>query len=528
MSNPFKSISMKIATGIIVPILVVFGLMAVISNSMLTIQMEKLFTEHLLPMLHDQLGEMETTVGKMLAHQAQENATYQRELFESQITSYAAAIAEASLPLVEAFDYDAVKELVSKRLKQNPDIAKIIVYTQKDLSEKTEEGLAPEETIKAVHESASDFAYAKVEVYAKLDSLIESADRDEKLSESVVNGMKDVKKTVSDNMRLTSVDLKNKMIKNISTRLGMISTFIIILLGLGIVLLMRKLVVSPVKNMAKMLERMVEGEITLRFKDITRKDEFGELMKSVNMMSDNLCSFSNSIKDVAKNVVISAKELNSGSQEMSDGASQQSSAIEETSSSMEQMVSNIKGTSENASKTEKLSSKAASDARSGSDAVKEAVMAMKEITGKISIIEDIARQTNLLALNAAIEAARAGEAGKGFAVVASEVRKLAERSQTAAGEINMLSSSTMQVAENAGSMLDKLVPDIMSTADLVQTISTASSELYSGAEQINKALQQLDKVIQHNASISEEVSSTSRELLSLSDTLLGSLSDQEC
>ncbi len=89
----------------------------------------------------------------------------------------------------------------------------------------------------------------------------------------------------------------------------------------------------------------------------------------------------------------------------------------------------------------------------------ETVSTMKEIAGKISIIEEIARQTNLLALNAAIEAARAGEHGKGFAVVASEVRKLAERSQTAAAEISRLSSSSVQVAEKAGEMLTKLVPD---------------------------------------------------------------------
>ena len=143
-------------------------------------------------------------------------------------------------------------------------------------------------------------------------------------------------------------------------------------------------------------------------------------------------------------------------------------------------------------------------------AVADTVKAMKEIAGKISIIEEIARQTNLLALNAAIEAARAGEHGKGFAVVASEVRKLAERSQTAAAEISHLSQISVQVAETAGELLKRIVPDIQKTAELVQEISVASSEQNAGAEQINRAIQQLDQVIQQNAGASEEMASTSR------------------
>lgn len=99
-----------------------------------------------------------------------------------------------------------------------------------------------------------------------------------------------------------------------------------------------------------------------------------------------------------------------------------------------------------------------------------------------------------------------------------------ERSQKAAGEINQLSGTTVTVSGNAGEMLEKLVPDIQRTAELVQEITAASKEQDTGAEQINKALQQLEKVIQQNASASEEMAATTEELTAQSDQLVSALS----
>ena len=72
----------------------------------------------------------------------------------------------------------------------------------------------------------------------------------------------------------------------------------------------------------------------------------------------------------------------------------------------------------------------------------------------------------------------------------------------------------MKVAEKAGELLSKILPDVQKTSELVQEITAASREQDSGAAQINKAIQQLDQVIQQNASGSEETSSTSEELAS--------------
>jgi methyl-accepting chemotaxis protein len=267
-------------------------------------------------------------------------------------------------------------------------------------------------------------------------------------------------------------------------------------------------------------EEIANGNLTV---DIRERSPQDKLMQALQAMIGGLTKTVSDIRGIAGEVAAASQSISTASIQVSKGASAQAAAAEEASSSMEEMVSNIKQNADNASQTDKIANKSAKDAQESGKSVLEAVSAMKEIANKISIIEEIARQTNLLALNAAIEAARAGEHGKGFAVVASEVRKLAERSQNAAAEINKLSATTLRVSEKSGEMLDKLVPDIQRTAELVQEISAASKEQDTGAEQINKALQQLEKVIQQNASASEEMASTTEELTGQSDQLVSAL-----
>jgi methyl-accepting chemotaxis protein len=274
--------------------------------------------------------------------------------------------------------------------------------------------------------------------------------------------------------------------------------------------------VSSLKGTVKVAEKMAQGDLNVRVNLLSDEDNLG---LSLNAMIEKLKSVVMDVKSAADNVAAGSQELSSSAEEMSQGATEQSASAEQASSSMEEMSSNIKQTADNAQQTERIAMQAAEDAEKGGKAVEETVGAMRQIAEKISIIEEIARQTNMLALNAAIEAARAGEHGKGFAVVADAVRKLAERSQSAAGEISNLSVYSVEIAEKAGEMLNKIVPDIRKTAELVQEISAASGEQNTGADQINQALQQLDQVIQQNASASEEMSSTSEELASQAEQL---------
>lgn len=344
---------------------------------------------------------------------------------------------------------------------------------------------------------------------------------------------------------------------NTSSNITIAGSLVCVALAIALGLIITRLITQPVSRLVDGLGQIAIGDLSARVK-VDSSDEIGELSAAANSMAEaldakarlavqisegdlrpevklasqkdtlglalqkmitNLRDVVGNVRSAAENVATGAEQMTSTAQTLSAGASEQAASVEEVSSSMEEATSSIQQNTENARQTEKISNKAAQDALEAGASVVRTVQAMKEIAQKISIIEEIARQTDLLALNAAIEAARAGEHGKGFAVVASEVRKLAERSQTAAGEISKLSGTSVEIAEKAGEMLNRLVPDIKKTAELVKEITAASEEQNNGSAQINRAIQELDKVIQQNASASEEMAAGSEELASQSEQL---------
>jgi methyl-accepting chemotaxis protein len=313
---------------------------------------------------------------------------------------------------------------------------------------------------------------------------------------------------------------EENMGKYASSTLSIIFSVILVALmvSIAVAVFITRSIIIPLREAMGVSDNIAKGDLTAEV-TVDRKDEMGMLLTTMKNMTEKLRNVVADVKTASDNVASGSEQLSAGAQQMSQGTTEQAASTEEASSSIEEMNATIKQNADNALQTEKIAQKSAVDAQESGRAVTDAVEAMKQIAAKISIIEEIARQTNLLALNAAIEAARAGEHGKGFAVVAAEVRKLAERSQTAAGEISQLSGSSVDIAEKAGSMLAKLVPDIQKTAELVQEISASSKEQAGGADQINGAIQQLNQVVQQNAGAAEEMASTAEELSSQADQL---------
>ncbi len=304
-------------------------------------------------------------------------------------------------------------------------------------------------------------------------------------------------------------------------------------LGIGGALWLIRSLVSDIRRMVGMAQKIAGGNLEKPQISTKRQDEIGELILAFQVMNSKLHDTLTQVSSSADKVICGAQQLSDSSQSLANGASDEASSLEQISASITEILTQTDKNVQNAKQANHLSSATRQEAQEGNEQMKEMIDAMekiekssKSISKIIKVIDEIAFQTNLLALNAAVEAARAGVHGKGFAVVANEVRNLAVRSADAAKETTVMIESSVQqvihgmdIAQKTAESLDGIVGSVGNVTNLIEQINAASQEQAEGIHQISQGTNRIEQLTQQNAASAEEGAATSAELFSQANRL---------
>jgi len=320
---------------------------------------------------------------------------------------------------------------------------------------------------------------------------------------------------------------------------------------------MRKIVLMPLKHLTQMVLDIAEGEgdVTKRLESAGNfgNDELGEVSRLFNLFMDKLQEILRGVSTythklaAASELLVKASEqitANSGetavqSNSVSRVTQQVTENLQSLSTGAGEMTSTIQNIAANANEAAKVAESAVSAAQTANATVAKLGQSSAEIGEVVKVITAIAQQTNLLALNATIEAARSGEAGKGFAVVANEVKELAKQTATATDDISRKITAIQADTEGAATAIKTVSGVIHRINDISATIAAAveeqsattnemtrnTSEAARGAGDISANIAGVAQAAEGTSSRAQESQKAAAELASIA-TQLSSLMRQ--
>ncbi len=309
-----------------------------------------------------------------------------------------------------------------------------------------------------------------------------------------------------------------------SSNMGIIALFAVAtLIGVIMAFIVTRGIITPMREAVQIAEKVASGDLTQK-SEINQKDEIGEMIHSLNTMTENLSTMFKDVNQGVQTLNSSSEELSTvsdhvaanadqtseragsvaaASEEMSANMNSVAAATEQTTaniqtivSAIEEMSSTINEIANNTAKGSETTSKAVESAETVSKKVDELGKAASEINKVTDTIADISEQTNLLALNATIEAARAGEAGKGFAVVAGEIKALAQQTAEATNEISDKISGVQMTTQESVEAIRSIVTIINEINEIVTTVATAIEEQSATTQEISNNVSQAANGVQ--------------------------------
>ncbi|WP_445379633.1 methyl-accepting chemotaxis protein [Pseudomonas syringae] len=317
--------------------------------------------------------------------------------------------------------------------------------------------------------------------------------------------------------------------------------------------LFTKSIVTPLRDMLRVNDTIAKGDLRSVI-TVTGKDEFSDLMRSTQVMQNNLRDTIRLIGDSSTQLASAAEEMNAVTEESSRGLLRQNNEIDQAATAVNQMTAAVDEVARNAAAASDAAKASDQSTRTGAARVTSTVDAIeklsktvqstsvdverlavqsKDISKVLEVIRTIAEQTNLLALNAAIEAARAGEQGRGFAVVADEVRALAHRTQTSTQEIEKMigdiltgtaqatkamsescnqADGTLTIAHEAGAALTLIAKAINEINEMNLMIATASEQQAQVARSVDGNLMSIRDLSIQSATGANQTAAASSEL----------------